>query len=102
VPKHTLEIAGCHATREELTRLLSTLEEETRLSRTARRAGTVPGGHCRVAAGLEGEVAALQKQIMEAGGSEWKVQQAACKQKLAAFNCRRKGFEFGQAVLLVQ
>jgi structural maintenance of chromosome 4 len=101
VPKLTLEIAGCDTTREELTRLLPTLEAQTRLSREDEEKLQGLRGElerCQVdmaactdaAAGLEGEVAALQQQIMEAGGSELKEQQAACKKTLAALNAAEK------------
>jgi structural maintenance of chromosome 4 len=101
VPKFTLEIAGCDTTREELTRLLPTLEAQTRLSREdeeklqglrseLERCQVDMAACTEAAAGLEGEVAALQQQIMEAGGSELKEQQAACKKTLAALNAAEK------------
>lgn len=90
VPKLEMEIAGFDTTREELTKRLPSLREQSILSSADKKKKDellVKVEQCKsdmascveTTAKLEKEVSTLQKNIINAGGSKLKNQQKACE-----------------------
>ncbi|CAJ1935399.1 unnamed protein product [Cylindrotheca closterium] len=97
MPKLRMEIAGCDTTREELTKLVPELREQTKVSeedaeRLLELSSNV--GRCTVevescakrASALEKEVSDMQNEILKAGGTRMKNQKATCDKIVSQLN----------------
>jgi len=93
LPKLTMEIEGCDTTREELTKRIPELRQQCTVSsddekklrelkKKAEKCKSDMASCAMLASKLEGEVAKLQKSILDAGGPKLKKQQDACKKAL--------------------
>lgn len=110
IPKLTVEVNGCDTTRKELTQLLPMLQAQTKLSdedehnlkslqADLKRCENDMAKCTEAASGLEIEVEDLQKQIMNAGGSRLKEQQAACKKTVSELNTAEKSLNAARVAI---
>lgn len=101
LPKLQLEISGCDTTREELTKLVPELREQSEISdedadkmaelqENVERCKSDMESCVELADALEMEVSQMQKQILEAGGTRLKNQKASCKKIISKLNEREK------------
>lgn len=100
-PKLQMEIEGFDTTREELTKQLPSLRQQSTLSasdeqkkeellKKVERCKTEMASCVAATSELESEVAMLQKNILNAGGSKLKNQQKACEKTKKALNDANK------------
>jgi structural maintenance of chromosome 4 len=105
-----MEIEGCDTTREELTKRIPELREQSQLSAadaTKVRELNQKVGKCKsdmascamLASKLEADVARLQKAILDAGGSKLKKQQAACEKSLANLDAAEKALNTAKVTI---
>jgi structural maintenance of chromosome 4 len=110
LPKLAMEIAGCDTTREELTKRIPELKSQSELSdsdaaklvdlsKNVHRCKTEMSSCALLASKLEAEVARLQKEILDAGGSKLKKQQAACEKALSSLNATEKALNSAKVAI---
>ena len=101
LPKLQMEIEGFDTTREELTKQLPSLRQQSTLStadeqkkeellKKVEKCKTEMASCVAATSELEAEVALLQKNILNAGGSKLKNQQKACDKAKKALNDANK------------
>ena len=105
-----MEIEGFDTSRKELTKLIPELrtkceltpEEETRLQELLKKVDKCKSdmASCEeLASKLETEVARLQKEILEAGGSKLKKQQKTCEKLLSELNDAEKSLNSAKVAI---
>ena len=110
IPKLSVEIASCDTTREELTKIIPELRNQSKLS-DSDAAKLLELNHkvgkcksdmsaCAMKASkLEAEVARLQKAIMDAGGVRLKKQNEACEKALSKLNATEKALNTAKVMI---
>jgi len=97
IPKLSMEISGCDTTREELTKLIPELREQTKvseedserlldLSKNVERCTGEVESCAKRASALEKEVSDMQNEILKAGGTRMKNQKAKCEKIVLQLN----------------
>jgi structural maintenance of chromosome 4 len=90
LPKYSMDVADCDTTREQLTKTIPQLRTQCKLSKEeldkleelnkkVQECKKNLDSSALTTSKLEGEIASLQKSILDAGGPELKKQQALCK-----------------------
>lgn len=111
LPKLQMEIEGFDTTREELTKQLPTLREQSTLSASdekkkeellekVEQCKTEMASCVAAASKLEAEVSKLQKNIINAGGSKLKNQQKACDKAKKDLNDANKDLNAAKSTIV--
>ncbi|KAL3941771.1 MAG: hypothetical protein SGBAC_003915 [Bacillariaceae sp.] len=101
MPKLSMEISGCDTTREELTKLIPELRQQTtvseedservlELSKNVERCTVEVKSYAKRASTLEKEVSDMQNEILKAGGTRMKNQKAKCEKIVVQLNDAEK------------
>jgi structural maintenance of chromosome 4 len=101
LPKLQMEISGCDTTREELTKLIPELREQSEVSeeesiklvelrKNVEKCKSGMKSCVQLASELEKEVSKMQKDILEAGGPRFKKQKATCDKVVSNLNEQEK------------
>lgn len=97
IPKLCMEISSCDTTREELTKLIPELQEQSKISeedserllelnKNVERCTADVDSCAKRASALEEEVSNMQNEILKAGGTRMKNQKAKCEKIISQLN----------------